>query len=181
MMTEQIGFSILTAPLAAIDRRALSQAWYSALHLAQSPPHPSQPQAQRRSATQAFAGNVTARAKASGHVQTPSPRVARRAALVTPRAGAACDRRTERSRLGAQIERAFLRQGNAAQRTSIVVEGGRERVHLTLQRLSGGLTLVAVCSPRARDTVSRALNEARYALARRGISLTLALEDLACK
>ena len=34
MMTQQLEVSILAAPLAAIDRRALSQAWYSALHLA---------------------------------------------------------------------------------------------------------------------------------------------------
>ena len=36
MMTQQLEVSILAAPLAAIDRRALSQAWYSALHLARS-------------------------------------------------------------------------------------------------------------------------------------------------
>ncbi|HEY1429269.1 MAG TPA: hypothetical protein VGF18_06830, partial [Candidatus Tumulicola sp.] len=33
-MTEQLRVSIVAAPLAAIDPRALSQAWYSALHLA---------------------------------------------------------------------------------------------------------------------------------------------------
>ena len=34
MMTQQLEVSILAAPLAAIDRRVLSQAWYSALRLA---------------------------------------------------------------------------------------------------------------------------------------------------
>ncbi len=38
MMTQQLHVSILAAPLAAIDPRALSQAWYSALRLAHGAP-----------------------------------------------------------------------------------------------------------------------------------------------
>jgi len=38
MMTDRLRVSVVAAPLAAIDPRALSQAWYSALHLARERP-----------------------------------------------------------------------------------------------------------------------------------------------
>lgn len=50
----------------------------------------------------------------------------------------------------------------------VAVAGGR--VHLTLQRGERRLHIVALCPKRLEATVGRALAQARFALARRGVS-----------
>jgi hypothetical protein len=54
---------------------------------------------------------------------------------------------------------------------------GAGRVHVTLQGRGASLRLVALCSPAAREAVARALSEARYALALRGITLRAQLGE----
>src|SRR5262249_9260843 len=110
MMTQQLGFSILTAPVAAIDRRSLSQAWYSALHLARNasleppatPKHEAgtlQPRAVTPLRTSSFERKEIAMPRSS-RVRIESDR---------KRAGeASTDRRALRSPLARKIERAFL-------------------------------------------------------------------------
>jgi hypothetical protein len=123
MITQQLGYSILTAPLAAIDRRALSQAWYSALHLARSGfPVANVPQQLSK---------------------------ARTAEALDP---ARPVRRATFSFAGTR-------------------EGTRARVHVALQSGASGMRLVAVCPAALRAGVARALDQARYALALRGIVL----------
>jgi hypothetical protein len=69
MMTQQLEVSILAAPLAAIDRRALSQAWYSALHLARPDRSPVPP---RECGPCTLAAPVKAAPKRDA--QSPAPR-----------------------------------------------------------------------------------------------------------
>ena len=169
MTTQQLGFSVLSAPLAAIDRRALSQAWYSALHIA-------------REKSRAQAGSTMPAAQADArHARSRNAAVTRgltkpaykgiigREAAPKMQVGE-IDRRAARSALARKIERAFLHPARNVARTTFSL-GGAARVHVTLQQSSSGVRLVAVCSPALREQVAIALEQARFALARRGIAL----------
>ncbi len=179
MMSQQIGFSILTAPLAAIDRRSLSQAWYSALHLAS------------RGVRQEEAGSSVIpprRPAVCAKTFDPStPRSARVAdvrivpqhARVDTRCLPSEERRATRSRLARRIERAFFGPDlRRAQRATFTVDGMGGRVHVALQSSATGMRLVAVCQAAARDRVARALEEARYALAARGVALRVDVSEV---
>ena len=173
-ITEQLQFSVLTAPVASLDRRALSQAWYSALYGsargnagANTPP---QVQAQTGTGAQPH-----------GHATTvgPNPRRALLAqgtgkkAYVQPE-GMPADRRAPRSTLARKIERVLLKPHTGAQKRSFTVEGAHGRVHVLLQSRGAQLQLIAICPPKARAQVCAALAQARYALALRGIDLDAA-------
>jgi hypothetical protein len=177
MMTEQLGFSILTAPLAAIDRRALSQAWYSALHLAQGKcvqPSSAQPQTSipscDRAARVAEPHDHTRSVERDRH---PKPRVpaSKSPVAATP------ERRAERSALARHIERTFLNPIARPARATFTIDGTRVRVHVALQTTAEGVRIVAVCPASIRGRVSRALDEARYALATQGILLCADLSE----
>ncbi len=177
MMTQQLGFSVLTAPIAAIDRRALSQAWYSALHLAQQPAKVETTAlsvaVDRREVQQthvAFERRGSAvRTAPALHVQ-PEKKPVRRDAV-------AIERRSLRSPLARKIEHAFLRPNVPATRAAFTIDGTDARVHVTMQRTRLGVQLVAVCPPHAREKVARALEQARYALAERGIAVTAQIAE----
>jgi hypothetical protein len=171
MMTQQIGFSIVSAPLAAIDRRALSQAWYSALHLAKSSHGPAP------APLHAVAPNnatVPLRVRNQPHAQlrNAAPYAPARRARHLPRGfDSGVERRSPRSLLARRIERCFLDPARRVPRASFLLESNGTRVHVALAQLGGRMQLVAVCVPSARERVARALDEARYALAARGIVL----------
>ena len=169
MMTQQLGFSVLSAPLAQLDRRALSQAWYSALHLASSHARPQIPDKPVPPPTQADGR------RNGGATRGMSPKSGGAATLtratLPPRSGLMeGDRRTMRSSLARKIERAFLHPSRPSRRATFTLGQGA-RVHVALQNSPRGLHIVAVCAPAHREAVARALEEARYALATRGISV----------
>ncbi len=84
-----------------------------------------------------------------------------------------------RSRLAQRIERAFLEPNpHRAQRATFSVDGMGGRVHVALQSSATGMRLVAVCHATARDRVARALEEARYALAARGVALRVYVSEV---
>ncbi len=180
MITQQIGYSILSAPLAAIDRRALSQAWYSALHLAREqrapqatvPPYLSKPR-------DAEAMRQT-RDKAASPRSTATALTAARASGTPRTAVEAYERRAGRCALARRIERSFLDPVRKTRRATFTFEGTRDgmraRVHVALRSAASGTYLVAVCAPSLRAGVARALDQARYALAARGIKLTGAVQ-----
>ncbi len=175
-MTEVLNVTILSAPVAAVDRRALSQAWYSALHLTQAARTD-----ERAFPPQARPGGQEADAASHGIascVKSAAPHAARataaKATARTPVMGAA-ERRAARSRLSRKIERALLHPQRPARRSMLTVDGSKARVAVTLQETTQGLRLVAMCAPHSRAAVARALEEARYALASRGILLRHAL------
>lgn len=172
MMSQQIGFSILTAPLAAIDRRELSQAWYSALHLAHHSPLaaktarlknrlPEEPA--QRTNTPAIPLTQPARGTMPSAVLART-QTARGSSIEN-------ERRGMRSTLARKIERTFLHPSAPATRATFSIGTTGERVHIALQTNAKGVRLVAVCAPRVRARVARALAQARYALARHGIVL----------
>lgn len=170
---QPLATSILTAPLAAIDRRALSQAWYSALHVqarASKPESAARPQSPSGSPhrTDRIAGpDFHGAARVNGASSSASP--AKKQAV--PAAGAP-ERRAPRSPLARRIERAFLDPHTCLHRATFSVgDSEGSRVHVTLQSAGGRVRLVALCHPSARDRVARALAQARYALGARGVVL----------
>jgi hypothetical protein len=177
MITQQLGFSILTAPLAAIDRRSLSQAWYSALHLA----HATKPQSScsRASAKQSTTEGEPRRCGAPSHAVRLGERAAptARKGHVTLRTAVPPERRAERSPLARHIERTFLHPVRANNRATFTIDGTQARVHVALQTTASGVRLVAVCPAAIRIDVARALDEARYALALRGIALRIDVNE----
>jgi hypothetical protein len=177
MMTQQLRASILTAPLAAIDRRALSQAWYSALHLARpnaAAPTPSRPNApSTASATSPGSAKSGVATAAKPIAPNPSALVRTRAGVREATVDAATDRRVPRTRLARDIERAFLDPRMRRERSTFSVGNGAARVVVVLQNVGDRVRLVAICAPACKIAVARALADARFALASRGIALDI--------
>ncbi len=169
MMTQQLGFSVLTAPIAAIDRRSLSQAWYSALHLAHESPRHDTPKAAHALNTEAEL-NVAVLPERNGARTGAAVSLAIHRTTKRSRAEATpVDRRSSRSPLARKIEYLFLRPNLTTTRATFTIDGSSARVHVSMQQTRSGLRLVAVCPSEARERVARALEQARYALAARGI------------
>ncbi len=176
-ITEQLQFSVLTAPVATLDRRTLSQAWYSALYGT----------AQKAVPQKMIAAVAPAPAASGGHtvatVHEPVTRGSRAcvrpAAANEPQAaaGVSGERRAPRSPLARKIERAFLKPRSATRKNAFTVEGEHGRVHVLLQTRGTHLKLVAICPQKARTHVAAALAQARYALALRGIDLDTQLRE----
>ena len=179
MMTQELGFSVLTAPIAALDRRALSQAWYSALHLAHDE-RPAAPTAKAAPKSTTAAERADAPAVRSTRGRDEHCAIAIRRECAPPRSRA-CeeDRRSVRSPLARKIERVFLHPSQRPERATFSLDGGRARVAVTLQSTPQGLRLIAVCPKHSRGAVARALDEARFALASRGIALDASVSESA--
>jgi hypothetical protein len=185
MMTQQLEVSILAAPLAAIDRRALSQAWYSALHLARPDRSPVPP---RECGPCTLAAPVKAAPKRDA--QSPAPRgagtsVARsvqtKASKITAQPSPPkipADR--DAVPLSLRIERRFAYSASQIKRATFSMGRGEARVHVILQTNGNVATLVALCRPQMRTVVARALAHARFALAARGFILDLEMRGERC-
>jgi hypothetical protein len=169
--------AVVATHLAVTDRRALSQAWYSALHLAERNAAPARPRAAPPAAPGAA---YAARPIASGpDMPAAGPRNVRapRSTAICSRGegrAAAPERRAPLSELARRIESGVARRRAMQTSAAFAVRTGAERVHL-LVRCSGARTrIVAVCSPRLREPVERALAHARFALAGRGLPAEVA-------
>jgi hypothetical protein len=174
--TQSIGFDVLTAPLAEVDRRSLSQAWYSALHLA----HDAPPQARARARRAAPAlANAAPDPISPGRGEQRTP--ARAAGTAPPqdaRPYGAIERRSQPTSLARKVERAIAGRKHYERLSAFVLDGKR-RVHVTVRASGTHVHVVAVCAPQSRARVARALEEARYALARRGVALDARLRESA--
>lgn len=172
MMTHELEVSIVAAPLEAIDRRVLSQAWYSALHL-------TTPTQQIRSAATPRRSSIPAE-----HRRAPALSRALTAAHIRPQLGlrniargafgddATVPRQSTHSRLALRIERAFA-SASMPKRATFSLGRGNARIHVVLQTTSTRTMLVALCRPELRADVGQALAQARAALAARGVALDL--------
>jgi len=180
MMTQQLHVSILAAPLAAIDSRALSQAWYSALRLAHGAPAISQTAGRCVTASRPQASIATAVLLESD--RQPAV-VALRGARsmrgeVRAAAGDHVKRRAARAPLARRIERIFAAP-TPPHRATFSIEHGPARVHVILQTSGERCALVALCRPELEATVSRALAQAGQALAARGIAIDMRARGVA--
>ncbi len=178
-MQQTTGVAVLATELPATDRRALSQAWYSALHLAERAPR-------------ARSAPLTAAASARTNGATGMQAAPRRAASVRGDANAhrhagvqrddpahrgspalAAERRAPKSELARRLERELAQRPRGASASfAVAAAGGRVRI---LVRSDGARTrVVAVCAPPLRERVERALAQARFALAARGVRAEVA-------
>lgn len=171
-ISEQLQFSVLTAPVATLDRRTLSQAWYSALYGVETRKSSlaATAHAVPQSRTRAHASQVM-RAETRGPQTARAPMQKHDARSCGRSESIPYDRRAPRSSLARKIERTFLRPRSVSRKNAFTVDGEHGRVHVLLQSRGTHLKLVAICPPKARTQVAAALAQARYALALRGIDL----------
>lgn len=176
MMTHELEVSILAAPLAQMDRRALSQAWYTALRLASNGNIAgARPTPVRVAPALRVVYPFTERLKPgapSSVAAAATTSHSRRATLVSDDVQSLAAR-VRRFTLAERIERAFVGAPMRPKRATFSLGRGSARVHIILQTIGDRPILVALCRPEVRTVVGRALAEARLALARRGIGLEL--------
>lgn len=154
--------AIVAAQLVRSDRRALSQAWYSALHLAESPVSSAKP----RFAGSASAATGAARAGGSGTPATVATAgLARGARSGSPAPAPEVPRAAAQDPRDGRLVRALARlaeRGRSAAQT-VELAGGRVRL---LVRDDGRTTrIVAVYVPELRVPVARAIAAAGVRLA----------------
>jgi hypothetical protein len=168
--------TILATQLATTDRRALSQAWYSALHLVEH---------ERGTASANGAERATRPEPVvpRGDCASEQGRVARREAAAMLQHGARrqrlsaapiVERRAPKSELARRIERVIVQRRRAAASTSFAIAPGGGRVHLLVRNDGGRTRVVALCAPALRERVERALAHARYALAAQATTAEIA-------
>ncbi|MBV8198180.1 MAG: hypothetical protein JO263_08590 [Candidatus Eremiobacteraeota bacterium] len=183
MMTRELQVSILAAPVAAMDRRSLSQAWYSALGFARrSAQSPATASAGARSSEDAAA---KAHDASGGSTANPQPSLTMLRASSHARTHDFCSFDASRAHvmarartpLGRAIEEAFSNRPELLRRATFSIGRGGARVHVILQTRGGVTALVALCSPAYSRQVSRALAEARLSLAARGFAADVRLRE----
>jgi hypothetical protein len=178
-MQHTTAVAVVATQLAGTDRRTLSQAWYSALHLAERAPAGRHAPLAPAAATTSHGPRVARpnhqlplRANA-GAVATAAPRNAP-ARYAGDSAPCACERRAPRTELARRIERGLTRRPPHAAAASFAVRGPGGRVHLVVRTDGARTRVVAVCAPPLRERVERALAQARFALAGRGVRAEVA-------
>jgi flagellar basal body rod protein FlgG len=177
MMTQKLEVSILAAPLASIDRRALSQAWYSALRFA--PNTLPLPAVAKHHNVVAWPRPASARYAAEPS-RPPAPQRYRAAAMPS-KSGASRSGKEEndvrrvrvRPALEQRIERVFFNARSAPRRATFSLGRGAARIHVILQTNGRRTTLLALCRPEMRPLVAEALSRARIALAARNIGVEM--------
>ena len=179
------GVDVLTTQVAWNDRRALSQAWYSALHLTEREPAHAPTRAPRPYAAHPSRAPQTTDVErapersprgtaAPAHAMTTAP--GRRDGTGSRHAGAADTRaqsqRGERRHATPPLAQRIARKLSAAPArgdASFTVRSADRRVHVVVRASAGRTRIVAVCAPDVRSRVERALAHARFALAARGV------------
>ncbi len=166
------GVAVVATQLAQTDRRALSEAWYSALHVAGGTlPRRTAPHgviAAPAAADDRAAAPRGERASTGG----PRPVQPRKHTAARARIDAATERRRPAGEAARHIERAVA--ALAARRPlpaahTVEIAGGRVRL---LVHSDGRATrIVAVCSGPLREHVERALASARFSLAGAGMTV----------
>ena len=166
--TEKLGFDVLTAPIAEVDRRTLSQAWFSALHVAgapdsQAPSCPSRVVPPERSQFVEPEPIPRSRSGRSSAVRSPHRRPV---STLGADEETSIERRAPRSVLARRIERTLLHL--PMRRAAFTLDIGKGRVHLSVRSDGSRVHLIAVCAPQAREDVARALQQVRFSFTRKG-------------
>jgi len=169
-ITEELQFSVLSAPLAAADRRLFSQAWYSALYPADAP-----------AATQSrppLAQATGGRSPAGAAAKEQRPHESIRSSPARPAHGQRAagayggERRAPRLQLARKIARLVLQPRHKKTAATFAIDGARGRVRVLVRTDGSRVRLIALCAEPMKATVAAALAQARYALASRGTNVT---------
>jgi hypothetical protein len=177
MTTATRSVAVVATRLPDIDRRVLSQAWFSALHLAE-PAAGSAAAAHPPTVASPGAGPMK-RTRASADRPNNAAQIQMRSGSVRPASAQSLpemERRTTGGELARRIEHAIVRHvARGPQRSAaIAIDAGDGRVHLLVRTDCATTRIVALCSPHLRDRVDRALAHARFALAAAGTRLEVA-------
>ncbi|HTX59481.1 MAG TPA: hypothetical protein VMH02_07345 [Verrucomicrobiae bacterium] len=181
MMTNELAVSVLAAPLAAIDRRTLSQAWYSALHLqrdAATAPAPASRKGEDAQSRPLHERPAANRPRGLGNVPPRFPAVRSERERLGGAAGTPERRAPGAS--GARVARAIRAVREPGRCSVLRLAGGASRAVLFLQTRGSRAYVVALCTPEARPLLERTLAQARYSLAARGIALDAAIGGVPC-
>jgi len=179
MTTATRSVAVVATRLPNIDRRALSQAWFSALHLAQPPCGGAPARGMATTSPCGVAVPLAAPSRAAADVRPKTAACASRRpayAQKTPIGSALAERRGPAGELARRIERAIVRHGavRPLHTAAIAINAGDGRVQL-LVRTDGATTrIIALCAPHLRERVDRALAHARFALAAAGTRVEVA-------
>ena len=172
-MQQTTSVAIVATQLAHTDRRALSQAWYSALHLAEhAAPKPRSASSARVVAPPSRAGAVADAGNVRGG--TPQSHPSSTGAALRGAMTHAADRRAPKTELARRIERALTRRVPREGQASFAVRAAGGRVQLIVRADGERVRVVAVCATTLRERVDRALAQARFALAGRGVRAEVA-------
>lgn len=164
------GVAVIATQVARTDRRALSEAWYSALHAAHGKPAAHVLALQRPAAPLALlhAPHTLSSCETPVPIATPIATPIRRRVRhdVAARFDAAPERRRPACETSRRIERAvttLATRPSAVTAHTVDVAGGRVRLLVRSDR--SATRIIAVCSSPLREPVERALAHARFALA----------------
>jgi hypothetical protein len=168
-------FDIVAVPSVLVDRRALSQAWYDALHLAERGSRApagvrSHPLALKPSPGRSVAIVEDASRKPAPANWAP-PRASRAVTPEFPVALRGRDRRAAPSPLARRIVARLRATPPSSNATSFSLTTPRGRIHVCVRRLGSGMRLFALCSPALRAEVEAAVAQARFILAGRGVAV----------
>jgi hypothetical protein len=169
-MQQTTGVAVLATHLAQTDRRALSQAWYDALHLAGARPT-TRAQGTMPSAPPACASRgrfVAPDVPLHAPGATSVARERRGSGTRSDAAPPAIERRAPKSELARRIERELARRDPRTIPASFAVRAAGGRVRILVRSEGARTRVLAVCTPPLREGVERALAQARFALAARG-------------
>ncbi len=164
-------FDLVAAQSPCVDRRALSQAWYSALRLAgHSPRARPAPKRDALPCSEQRARPLFARA-APGTAKSPIPLAGRPRGLAPARNLLGTGRaRSERRAEPSSLAQAITSKLTSSPRVSrFVVESARGRVTVHVLRRDDRVHLVALCGTAMRADVEKAMAHARFALAGIGV------------
>jgi hypothetical protein len=179
MSDDNAKISVIATRLPFTDRRALSEAWFSALHLASDGPV-SPKAADRRGAVQEEA---RAALRSGGRSEAGTPAAATQRPIAVRHADASGRAFTAsellRASRGPREQAAFARaRSYDGFRTSLTFGVEGERVALVLRREGATLHVVAVCRAEVADVVRRALASADLQLRARGESIRASVSTL---
>lgn len=172
--------AVIETRLPYTDRRALSEAWFSALHLARdAQPDASAPPAKTRAA--APESGAASRQRSDRPAPDAAPRRERsatveRAGRRAAYAGFDVSQRRAGDARGAVAERASFERARSYPpfRTSLTLEGANgTRVHLIVRRVGPTLHVVALCPRTVEPLVRKALANADIHFRTRGERLQI--------
>lgn len=177
-ITQELQFSVLSAPVAQTDRRALSQAWFSALYSAKKS------SGETRS-TKAVAGEKAKTASREPSSDKCRPQRTTELRALTPRRGSprvaiSAERRAPRLPLTKKIETFAQRVHRQPAAATFVLDAKHGRVGILIRTDGSRVRLTAICSERSKKAVASALTQAAYALAPHGLRLEAETRDAAC-
>ncbi|GAC1302841.1 MAG: hypothetical protein NVSMB19_12420 [Vulcanimicrobiaceae bacterium] len=173
--------AVIATRMPYIDRRTLSEAWFSALHLASDGPPAVAARDRRTAAVDAAPPTraTPAAAAADPDTRIPGSKAARAAERLRANAEVAT-RRIFDARVAAAARTKYERARSYPPfRTALTLDAKGERVQLLLRRDGAVLHVIALCRPELAETVRRALACADAHVRLRGEAIRSSVEIVA--